>query len=124
MQEEIGVNIGRVAGGAMDSAAVQERVQCAIEVGASILGAAMRVNLTFGCAMGGPTLRDVGRLKLTFLGLGSTLEDSAGLGALVVGETGAWGWEQLWIFRLVLLLVAGKAAEVKGFLAKLSESGG
>jgi hypothetical protein len=44
----------------MWSAAVQEQVQCAIEMGASTLGVAARVNLTFGCAVGDATLGDVG----------------------------------------------------------------
>jgi hypothetical protein len=44
----------------MGSAVVQEHVQCAIRVGASTLGVAMKVNLTFSCAMGDATLGDVG----------------------------------------------------------------
>jgi hypothetical protein len=38
---------------------VQERVRCAMEVGASTFGDAARVNLTVGCAMGDTTLGDV-----------------------------------------------------------------
>ncbi len=40
---------------------VQEQVRCAIEVGASTLGDAARVNLTLGCRMGDAPLGDVGR---------------------------------------------------------------
>ncbi len=36
--------------------AVQEQAQCAIEVDASTLGVVVRVNLTFGCAMGDASL--------------------------------------------------------------------
>ncbi len=39
---------------------VQEQVQCTMEVGASTLGDAARVNLALGCAMGDATLGDVG----------------------------------------------------------------
>jgi hypothetical protein len=73
VQEETGVWTGGVPGGAMGSATVQERVQCAMELGAFTFGAAVMVNLTFGCAMGDTTLGDVGRLKLTFFGVDSTL---------------------------------------------------
>jgi hypothetical protein len=45
----------------MLSAVVRERVRCTIEVGASTLGDAARVNLTLGCGMGDATLGDVGR---------------------------------------------------------------
>ncbi len=44
----------------MLSAVVQEQVQCAMEVGASTLGDAARVNLTLGCGKGYATLGDVG----------------------------------------------------------------
>ncbi len=44
----------------MLSAMVQEQVRCTMEVGASTLGDAARVNLTLGCAMGDATLGDVG----------------------------------------------------------------
>jgi hypothetical protein len=44
----------------MLSAVVQEQVQCAMDVGASTLGDAARVNLTVDCAMGDATLGDVG----------------------------------------------------------------
>ncbi len=46
----------------MLSAVVREQVQCAMEVGASTLGDAARVNLTLGCRMGDATLGDVGRI--------------------------------------------------------------
>ncbi len=88
MKEETGVQTGGVALGAIGSAAVQEHVQCAMEVGASPLGAAVRMNLTFGCAIGDAILRDVGRLKLTFLGVHSTLGDLGCLGGLIVGGKG------------------------------------
>ncbi len=42
------------------SAVVQEPVQCAVEVGASALGDAVRVNLTLGCTMGDATFGVVG----------------------------------------------------------------
>ena len=44
----------------MLSAVVQEQVQCAMEVGASTLGDAARVNLTLGCVMGDANLGDRG----------------------------------------------------------------
>jgi hypothetical protein len=68
----------------MGSAAVQERVQCAMEVGATTLRVAARVNLTFGCAMGDATLGDVG---LT-LGASGGLRDcvAGGKGGLGMGE--------------------------------------
>jgi hypothetical protein len=44
----------------MGSAVVQEQVQCTMEVGASTLGDAARVNLTLGCTMSDATLGDVG----------------------------------------------------------------
>jgi hypothetical protein len=74
VREETGVQTGGVAGGAIGSAEMQEHERCAMEVGASTLGAAVRVNLTFGCAMDDATLGDVGRLKLTFLGVTTPLE--------------------------------------------------
>ncbi len=40
---------------------VQEQLQCAMEVGASTLGDAARVNLTVGCAMGDATFGNVRR---------------------------------------------------------------
>ncbi len=83
---------GRVASGTMSSAVVPEHEPCAMEVGASTLGAGMRANLTFGCAMGDTTFGDVGRLKLTFLGVCSTLGDLGGLGVLAAEDKGAWGW--------------------------------
>ncbi len=49
-----------VASGKIVSAVVREQVQCAMEVGASTLGDAARVNLTLGCAIGDATLGDVG----------------------------------------------------------------
>ncbi len=45
----------------MGSAAVQNHVRCAMEVGASTHGVVPRMNLIFGCAMGDATLGDVGR---------------------------------------------------------------
>ncbi len=45
----------------MLSEVVQERVRCTMEVGASTLGDAARVNLTVGCAISDATLGDVGR---------------------------------------------------------------
>ncbi len=45
----------------MLSAVVQEKVQCAMGVGACTLGDAARVNLALGCAMGDAILGDVGR---------------------------------------------------------------
>ncbi len=45
----------------MLSSVVQEGVRCAMEVGASTLGDAVRVNLTVGCTMGDATLGDVER---------------------------------------------------------------
>ncbi len=38
----------------------KEQVRCAMEVGASTLGDASRVNSTLGCVMGDATLGDVG----------------------------------------------------------------
>jgi hypothetical protein len=65
----------------MGSAAVREQVRCAMEVGASTLGVAVRVNLSFGCTMGDATLGDVGR----------TLGASGGLCGSVAGvEGGLW----------------------------------
>jgi hypothetical protein len=49
-----------VANGKILSAVVQERVQCAMEVGVSTLGDVARVNLTLGCGTGDATLGDVG----------------------------------------------------------------
>ncbi len=46
----------------MLSAVVREQVQCSMEVGASTLGDAARVNLTLGCAMVDATLGDVGHI--------------------------------------------------------------
>ncbi len=43
----------------MLSAVVREQVQCAIEVEASTIGDAARVNFTLGCGMGDATLGDV-----------------------------------------------------------------
>jgi hypothetical protein len=60
VQEETGVRLRGVANRKMLSAVVQEQVQCAIEVEASTLGDAARVNSTVGCTMGDATLGDVG----------------------------------------------------------------
>jgi hypothetical protein len=43
---------------------VREQFRCAMEFGFSTLGDAARVNLTFGCGMGGATLGDVARRVL------------------------------------------------------------
>ncbi len=44
----------------MLSEVVREQVRCTMEVGASTLGDAARVNLTVGCTMGDATLGDAG----------------------------------------------------------------
>jgi hypothetical protein len=63
---------------------VQEQVRCAIEVGASTLGVAARVNLTFGCVIGDATLGDVGP---TLGALGIFCGSGAGeKGGLLIGE--------------------------------------
>jgi hypothetical protein len=66
VREEIGVWVGRVAGWFEGE---REQVQCAMGVGASTLGADVRMKLTFGCAIGAATLGTDGRVKLTFLGV-------------------------------------------------------
>jgi hypothetical protein len=116
--EGTAVQTGGVAGGTMGSLAVRERVLCTMEVGTTTLGAAVRVNWTFGCAMGDTTLGDVGRVKLTFLGVVSTLGDLGGVGGMIAGGKGARGWRQRLVFQVVSLVV-GKAAGVEGLLAKL-----
>ncbi len=55
-------------------------------VGASTLGADVRVKLTFNCAMGAATLGTDGRVKLTFLGVWLTLGDLGSLEGLSVGR--------------------------------------
>ncbi len=55
-------------------------------VGASTLGAGVRVKLTFGCVMGAATLGAGGRLKLTLLGMWLTLGDPGGLDGLRFGR--------------------------------------
>jgi hypothetical protein len=55
-------------------------------VGASTLGAGMRVKLTFGCAMGAATLGAGGKLNLTLLGVWLTLGDLGGLDGLRFGR--------------------------------------
>ena len=55
-------------------------------VGASTLGADVRVKLTFGCVMGAATLGTDGRVKLTFLCVRLTLGDLGDLEGLSVGE--------------------------------------
>jgi hypothetical protein len=65
----------------MGSAAVREHVQRAMEVDDATLGAAARMNLTFGCAMGDAIIGDVG----------CTLGDSEGLCGLVVGRKWSLG---------------------------------
>ena len=79
MCEEIGAWAGRDAGGVWGE---RERVQCAMGVEASTLGADVRVKLTFGCAMGATTHGADGRLKLTLLGVWLTLGDLGGLDGL------------------------------------------
>ncbi len=61
MQEETGVQLRGVANWKMLLGVVRELVQCTMEVGASTLGDAVRVNMTLGCGMGDATLGDVGR---------------------------------------------------------------
>jgi hypothetical protein len=56
VRKEIGERMGGVASGAMGLTGVQECVRCAIEVGASTLGAEGRMNLSFGCAIGAATV--------------------------------------------------------------------
>ncbi len=65
----------------MLSAVVREQVQCTMEVGASTLGDAARVNLILGWGMGDATLRDVGH----------TLGVSSGCcGCRAGGKEGLW----------------------------------
>ncbi len=85
MREEIGAWAGQDAGGVGGD---REQVRCAMGVGASTLGADVRVKLTFGCAMGAATLGAGGRLKLTLLGVWLTLGDPGGLDGLRFG--GRW----------------------------------
>ncbi len=63
-----------------------ERVQCAMGVGVSTLGAGVRVKLTFGCVMRAATLGAGRRLKLTLLGVWHTLGSPGGLGGLRFGR--------------------------------------
>ncbi len=83
MREEIDAWAGRDVGGVGGD---QERVQCAMGVGAATLGSGVRVKLTFGCAMGAATLGAGGSLKLTLLGVWLTLGDPGGLNGLRFGR--------------------------------------
>jgi hypothetical protein len=93
VREEICMQTRGVAGGTMGSAAVREHVHSAMEVGATTLGAVVRVNWSFCCAMGDTTLGDLGLVKLTFLGVVSILGDLGVLGGLITGEKGGLGME-------------------------------
>ncbi len=82
MREEIGTWAGWDAGGVGGD---REQVRCAMGVGASTLGADVRVKLTFGCAMGAATLGAGRRLKLTLVGVWLALGDPGGLDGLRSG---------------------------------------
>ena len=83
MRAEIGPWAGWDAGGVGGD---REQVRCAMGVGASTLGADVRVKLTLGCAMGAATLGAGGRLKLTLLGVWHTLGSPGGLAGLRFGR--------------------------------------
>jgi hypothetical protein len=93
---------------------VQEQVQCAMEVGAFTLGVAVRVNLTFGCAVGEATHGNVG----------GTLEASRDLCGSVAGGKGG-----LWMVEAVGSRIGhnggrGKAAGMECMSAKMRRYGG
>jgi hypothetical protein len=77
----------------MGSAVLREQVRCAMEVGASTLGDATRVNLTVGYVMGDATLGDVG-FTLGALG-GFCGKGAGGIEGLWMGVGGASGEECL-----------------------------